>query len=279
MHLSRPRLAVAAVALLTGLVPEGPLRAQHAFQPTGSYDPAVPTPQSVLGYAVGARFTPHHVVHRYFEALARTSDRVRLDTLGRTFEGREVLLLIITEPGQPAATRRDPARRRSARLPRSHVAGGHRRDRAAHARHGVAGLHRARQRGLGHGGVARDGLPARRRHRCPTRACCSTARSRSSTPSRIPDGHERHVQDVMRARSSWGVPSIRRARSAQQGSWPGARTSHYHVRPQPRLVHPLAPGDARAGRAASSPGGRTWRWTCTRWAPTARTSSRRRWRR
>ena len=42
-------------------------------------------------------------------------------------------------------------------------------------------------------------------------------------PSQNPDGHERHVQDVMRARGAFGVATTPGA-LVHAGSWPGART-------------------------------------------------------
>jgi hypothetical protein len=46
-------------------------------------------------------------------------------------------------------------------------------------------------------------------------------------PIQNPDGHERHVQDVMRKRGLFGADPTPGGLH-QQGSWPGARTSHYH---------------------------------------------------
>ena len=46
-------------------------------------------------------------------------------------------------------------------------------------------------------------------------------------PVQNPDGHERHVQDVMRNRGAHGVPTSPGA-MVHQGNWPGPRTSHYY---------------------------------------------------
>ena len=62
-----------------------PLHAQHGLADGGTYDPRVPTPEAVLGYRLGERFTPHHTLMRYIERLAATSPRVRLDTVAHTF--------------------------------------------------------------------------------------------------------------------------------------------------------------------------------------------------
>src|SRR5688572_32853681 len=83
-------------ASLVLLASASSLHAQHSFADGGSYDPAVPTPQSVLGYEVGDRFTPHHMIMRYLDRLAATSRRVEVDTVARTFEGRELVMVIVT---------------------------------------------------------------------------------------------------------------------------------------------------------------------------------------
>ncbi len=201
------------------------LGAQHAYNRTGSFDPAVPTPQSVLGYEVGARFTPHHVVHRYFEQLARSSDRVRLDTLGRTFEGREVLLLVVTSAANQQ--RLDAIKRDAEALAYP--------DRTTGAQVNAIVERSPSIVWLGytvHGNEASG-----------TEAALATAYQLAAgtdpatrllldstvaliDPIQNPDGHERHVQDVMRSRSTWGVSGIPGTLS-QQSSWPGARTSHY----------------------------------------------------
>jgi hypothetical protein len=56
----RPAIAFAAILLAS----VGPLPAQHSYAGTG-FDPAIPTPRSVLGYEVGNGFTPHHRIRRY----------------------------------------------------------------------------------------------------------------------------------------------------------------------------------------------------------------------
>ncbi|NUQ07283.1 MAG: hypothetical protein HUU31_25620, partial [Anaerolineae bacterium] len=85
------------VFAFTLLLLPGLASAQHAYaRPGATFDARVPTPRSVLGYEVGERFTPHHMVLRYFERVAQASPRVVLDTLGRTFEGREYVAAIVT---------------------------------------------------------------------------------------------------------------------------------------------------------------------------------------
>ena len=92
----------AAFALSTTLALR-PLGAQHAFADAGGrYDPQVPTPRAVLGYELGARFTPQRLINRYIERVAAASKRVKVDTVARSFEGREMLLLTITSEANHA---------------------------------------------------------------------------------------------------------------------------------------------------------------------------------
>jgi len=62
------------------------------------YDDEIPSPAGVLGRRVGEEFSRHHEVLRYLRRLARASDRVRIDSYGTTWEGRELVLLTISSP-------------------------------------------------------------------------------------------------------------------------------------------------------------------------------------
>ncbi len=76
------RTAIAVLVLLSSGV-----RAQN-----------VPTPEAHLGHAVGADFVLPNwdVVRGYFEKLAAASDRVELQTVGKTTEGRDFVVAVIT---------------------------------------------------------------------------------------------------------------------------------------------------------------------------------------
>ena len=52
----------------------------------------VPTPETFLGYALGERFTPHHRVVDYVEAVGGASPLVTVEHYGETPEGRPLLL-------------------------------------------------------------------------------------------------------------------------------------------------------------------------------------------
>lgn len=85
-------LAGAVVALLVSPVP-------GAAQPR-----PVPTPESVFGHAVGADFKliGYDESVRYFRQLAAASDRIKLLTVGKTSEGRDWTLALISSPANLA---------------------------------------------------------------------------------------------------------------------------------------------------------------------------------
>ncbi|MBZ0247478.1 MAG: zinc carboxypeptidase [Cyclobacteriaceae bacterium] len=69
------------------------------YLPEGtSYNPAIPTPKSVVGHEVGEWHITHDKLVNYMQALANASDRVSLEVTGHTYEARPLLLLTITSP-------------------------------------------------------------------------------------------------------------------------------------------------------------------------------------
>jgi murein tripeptide amidase MpaA len=63
---------------------------------------AVMSPREFLGYELGAEFTPHAGVRDYMRALADASPRVDVSTYGRTPEGRDLIQVVIADPGNHA---------------------------------------------------------------------------------------------------------------------------------------------------------------------------------
>ena len=200
-----------------------PLWAQHTFSPpNATYDPAVPSPASVLGYEIGERFTPHHVLMRYVERVAAASDRVHVDTVARTFEGREVLAIFVSSPANIA--RLDDIATDAQRVATS---------RTAVAADVLARLPAIAWLGFTvHGGEA-SGVEAAiaTLYQLAAGQDAETQLILDSTlviidPVQNPDGHERHVQDVIRRRGASGLP-VDGFAMVHDGSWPGPRTSHY----------------------------------------------------
>ena len=214
--------------LLSALLLGAPvaLNAQHALAPGGPYDPAVPTPQSVLGYELGERFTPHHMLMRYLERLAATSPRIHLDTVAHTFEGREVMMVAVTSEANQR--RLDAIRADANRLADPRGASQGDLDAVAARTPTIVWL------GFTVHGPEASGVEAAIAllYQMAAGQDAETKMVLDSTvllidPVQNPDGHERHVQDVMRMRTALGVPTDPQAR-IHSGTWPGPRTSHYY---------------------------------------------------
>jgi hypothetical protein len=77
-----------------------PVAAQQATMPQG----AVPTPESVLGFSVGADFklVTYDESIRYFQRLASSSNRIKLLDVGKTSTGHPWTLAIISSPANLA---------------------------------------------------------------------------------------------------------------------------------------------------------------------------------
>lgn len=112
-------------AVSVALVPVLPAQAQSAyfFPQASEFDPAIPTPQQFLGYEIGSRYTRHDQLVAYFNELAKHSDRITVKEIGRSYEGRPLLIATVTDADNQArleqlrqqhATLVDPAQPRSA---------------------------------------------------------------------------------------------------------------------------------------------------------------------
>ncbi|MFZ2492274.1 MAG: M14 family zinc carboxypeptidase, partial [Thermoanaerobaculia bacterium] len=63
---------------------------------------APPSPPEVLGYDLGTHFTSHQRVLDYFAALAKSSDLVKLEKIGESYERRPLMIATITSPANHA---------------------------------------------------------------------------------------------------------------------------------------------------------------------------------
>jgi hypothetical protein len=69
------------------------------YLPEGQkYDARIPTPKAFLGYEVGEQHATPYEVNAYFRELAKHSKRMKVETYGRTYENRELLLVTFTSP-------------------------------------------------------------------------------------------------------------------------------------------------------------------------------------
>ena len=117
-------LAVAAIGLsLVGSshLSADPVPFSYYVSSDASHDPAVPEPRNVLGFEVGEWHVRPDQIVAYFRELAAQSDRVSVETYGRTYEHRPLLLIAITSPANQARLEeiRPPRGTFSALSPRS----------------------------------------------------------------------------------------------------------------------------------------------------------------
>lgn len=63
-----------------------------------TYNPEIPTPESVIGHHVGEWHITHDKLGHYMKVLAEASDRISIENRSTTFEGRPLVLLTITSP-------------------------------------------------------------------------------------------------------------------------------------------------------------------------------------
>ena len=70
----------------------------RVWWPGSQYDPSVPTPKAHFGYEIGDDYTEHAEMLAYMRRLAEVSPRVRVFSVGRTYERRELILLAVSSP-------------------------------------------------------------------------------------------------------------------------------------------------------------------------------------
>lgn len=67
------------------------------YLPEGvSYNPDIPKPADVIGHEVGEWHVTHDKLVYYMQTLAAASNRMTIESRGKTFEGRPILLLTVT---------------------------------------------------------------------------------------------------------------------------------------------------------------------------------------
>ncbi len=86
------RYRIGKAFLLIGLIAAG-----IAFSQTNG---ALPTPESVLGFRIGAekKLADYHQMVDYLTKLDAASERMQLDNLGKTTEGNDFMMAIISSP-------------------------------------------------------------------------------------------------------------------------------------------------------------------------------------
>lgn len=74
------------------------IRLADYFHQEVRFDPAIPTPKSVLGYQVGEWHVRHDQIVNYLRVLAEKSPRMALQVIGQSHQQRPLLLLTVANP-------------------------------------------------------------------------------------------------------------------------------------------------------------------------------------
>ena len=200
---------------------EIPLSEPFVVDGVTEYASDVPTPEEILGFSVGSRHTRPDELVSYFETVAKSSDRVLVETHGRTHEGRRLVHAVVSAPANLA--RLEAIRAANLRLfesPRSVS------DRELDSMPGIVYLAYSV-----HGNEA-SGSEASLLALYHLAAGSGPAVDRVLShlvviidPSLNPDGRDRFVDWVNRNRGS--VPTTDSQDREHDEPWPGGRTNHY----------------------------------------------------
>ena len=87
---------VSLACLLLISQPAWAISAADYLPVNANLDPAIPTPESVLGWDVGDWHVSHDQLLDYMQRLSEASPRISLKVIGQTFEQRDLLQLAIT---------------------------------------------------------------------------------------------------------------------------------------------------------------------------------------
>ncbi|MFQ5600952.1 MAG: M14 family zinc carboxypeptidase [Candidatus Krumholzibacteriia bacterium] len=218
------------------------------FFPNGTYDPAIPTPESILGFPVGRQPLRSDDMRRYFEALDAASPRATMILHGRTHEGRELIHLAIGSQTRVSREGLTAVRESIARFADPRTGGG---DEVPDDMPLVAWF------GYSIHGDELSGCDAAVQvaYQLAAGTDALTRRIRENVlvfidPLQNPDGRERYLAQMRAARGR--VPNPDDQSLQHRGFWPWGRANHYLFdlnRDWFYLVHPESQGRVSAMRS------------------------------
>ncbi len=93
-------MSLAFAKALTAQTPSlhDPIELSYYLPDDVTYDPAIPTPQEILGYVPGEWHVSHDQIVHYMNVISEKSNRFQLENRGRTFEGRPLILMTVSSP-------------------------------------------------------------------------------------------------------------------------------------------------------------------------------------
>jgi Zinc carboxypeptidase len=184
---------------------------------------AVPTPEQFLGYKLGDRFTPWDRILDYFRELAKQSPLITVQQFGQTYEGRPLVLAVITSPKNRA---------RLEQIRADVVSLGDASTTAARAGEIAANDPAVAWLAFGvHGNESSSSEAAMEVASTLLRDPQSQAILDNAVviidPLQNPDGRERYIQWFIRTRGAEADPNPEAFE--HQEPWPGGRFNHYLV--------------------------------------------------
>jgi len=179
-----------------------------------------PTPEEFLGYKLGDHFTSWDHILDYFNELAKKSNLITVQTFGHTYEGRPLVLAIITSP-------KNRARLDEIRADLTSIA------------NGDADAARAGSIAKNDPAVAWLAFGVHGNESSSSEAAMEVASTLLRDPAILddlvviidplqnPDGRERYIQWFTRTRGA--APDANPDAFEHQEPWPGGRYNHYLV--------------------------------------------------
>ena len=241
--------------------------------PGARYDPAIPTLEEVVGHGFREEITAPDQVVRYFEALARAApNRTRLIRYAESWEGRPLVVLVVGSRDRIASL--DDVRAGLRRLAYPDGLSSADADALVERLPVVTAL----MHGVHGNEISSSGAAMAEAYHLlaaqgdPTVDLILRESLVLIDPVENPDGRARFVQHNTMSRARW--PNEATYSAEHDEPWPGGRVNHYLFDLNRDLFIQSQP--ETQGKVDVFPStGRTSSSTCTRWAATRRTSSRR----
>ncbi len=197
---------------------------QEDLFPGGRYDENVPEPEDHIGHRFGEKHTFTWEMERYLHALDQASSRVKIESYGRTYQGRSLYTIFVSSP-------KNLANLEKIRIANLELTDPRRTDRAR-AQKIADWMPSLVWLGYNIHGNEASGMEA------AIRTLYQLAAGTDETtlmildnvvciidPCQNPDGHDRFAHEV---RSVSALDSHPHPRDAEHdSSWPGSRTNHY----------------------------------------------------
>ena len=203
---------------------DGLTYAESIYPAGADHDPAIPAPDTVLGFAVGQRTaTPEQIV-AYAKAIAAASDRVQLVEYAQSYEGRPLVYLAISSPANLA--RSAGIQRGMAALADPRGLDAARRAQLIESTPGIAWLAYSIH---GNESSGSDASLALMYHLAADRSAATRTLLDELVvivdPSQNPDGRGRFVKGLAENRGT--QPSVDDQSVLHTGYWPFGRGNHY----------------------------------------------------